>query len=102
MDLTGGKNTRVFEGYGLSRRSEHQPVHKSLQTESALAAEGHIFTPGLSFLRSLLGPFSDPAPDVFPGPGPDPSPDPDPMPLPPPDPDPGFPPAPLPTPAPVY
>jgi hypothetical protein len=73
----------VFEGHGLPRRSEHQPVHNSLKTDPYLAAEGND-------------------PDVFPGPAPDPSPDPNPVPLPPPDPDPGLPLDPLPTPAPIY
>jgi hypothetical protein len=78
-----------FEGYEQSRRSEHpprrehRPVHNSLKTDPALAAEGND-------------------PDVYPGPGPDPGQDPDPVPLPPPDPDPGLPLDPLPTPAPVY
>jgi hypothetical protein len=95
------------EGYGLPRRSEHQPVRKLLKTGSALAAEEHIFVPRFSFFCSPLSlPFraAAPDPDVFPRPGPDPSPDPEPnpVPLPPPDPDPGFPLDPLPTPAPIY
>jgi hypothetical protein len=78
-----------FEGYGLPRpselprRSEHQPVRNSMETNPALAAVGND-------------------PDVYPGPGPDPGPEPNPVPLPPPDPDPGLPLDPLPTPAPVY
>jgi hypothetical protein len=88
MHLTGGQ---LNEGYGLPRRSEHQPVRKWSKTGSAVAAEG------LSIGISALDP------DVFPRPGPDPSPDPEPnpVPLPPPDPDPS-PLDPLPMPAPVY
>jgi hypothetical protein len=80
------------EGYGLPRRSEHQPVRNWLKVGSASAPEALPFR------------AAAPDPDVFPRPGPDPSPDPEPnpVPLPPPDPDPGSPLDPLPTPAPVY
>ncbi len=47
-----------FEGYGLPRRSELQPLHKLLEIGSALATEGRFSIPPATFsAASLVGPL---------------------------------------------